>query len=252
MKIIGHRGWRGKYPENSLIGFEKLNELGIFSLELDVIVSKNDELIVSHEPWFDLNYCKTQKESNLFKLATAEIQKTDCGSVFYPNFPAQIKVPSVKPLFKSCVELWNSFETKPFIALEVKSEPKLYGDKQPFAEKFAQLLINFEKTHLTDYQYFVQSFDPYFLKVYHSLNPKTATGLLLENKLDIQKNIDFLGFVPSFINPEHLLLNQKNCTEILDLGASIYTWTVNEKNDFDGIKDFGISGIITDYPERFV
>ena len=65
MKIIGHRGWRGKYPENSLNGFEALSKLGVNALELDVIITKDKEILVSHEAWFDLNYCTSKSEANL-------------------------------------------------------------------------------------------------------------------------------------------------------------------------------------------
>ena len=252
MKIIGHRGWRGKYPENSLIGFEALSKLGVNALELDVIITKDKEILVSHEAWFDLIYCTSKSEANLYSLTLDEIQKVDCGLKYYERFPNQIKLPTVKPSLKSVVELWNLLGVKPLIALEIKSEMPLYGSHQPFALEFAELILAFEKKFLQGFDCFIQSFDPFFLKVYHEINPKQKTGLLIEQETNVHSMIDFLNYVPDFYNPEHVLLNDQiiKDTQALDMG--IYTWTVNEHEELDKIKDYPLLGIITDYPERFI
>jgi glycerophosphoryl diester phosphodiesterase len=252
MKILGHRGWRGKYPENSLIGFDAVSRLAISGVELDVIINKKGELLVSHEPWFDLAYCQTKEETNLFRLATESIQQVDCGTKFYPNFPNQLKLNTVKPLFSSLVAMWNYLEVKPFIALEVKSETKRYGSYQSFAKPFAEALIKFEKDYLKGFDYFVQSFDPYFLKVYHQLKLGQETGLLVENKIALQEDLDFLGYRPNFYNPEHLLLEPTICQQIIEKGMEIYTWTVNQKDLEHQLSQMGVTGLISDYPELFV
>jgi glycerophosphoryl diester phosphodiesterase len=252
MQIIGHRGWRGQYPENSLIGFEALSNLGVNALELDVIITKDKEILVSHEAWFDLNYCTSKSESNLYNLTLAEIQKVDCGLKHYERFPNQKKLPTVKPSLKSVIELWNLLDVKPSIALEIKSEMHLYGSHQPFAQEFAELITEFEKLHLQGFDYFVQSFDPFFLKTYHQINPKQKTGLLIEHETNVLSMIDFLNYTPDFYNPEHILINDQIIKDTQSLNMGIYTWTVNEQAELAKIKDYPLLGIITDYPERFI
>ena len=177
MKIIGHRGWRGSYPENSLLGFKELANLGVQAVELDIIITKDQEILVSHEPWFDPSYCSAATKNNLYRIDSNQIAEIDCGSKLYDRFPGQLKTKTVKPLFKDLIKLWGSLDVKPFLALEVKSESRFYGSYQPFPRDFAQLLIEFEAKYLNGFDYFVQSFDPYFLKTYHSLQPNTSTGL---------------------------------------------------------------------------
>jgi len=250
--IIGHRGWRGKYPENSLLGFEQLALSNIQAVELDIVVSKDNELIISHEPWFDSQYCLSDKKSNLYQLSLEEIQAVDCGSKIDDRFPKQVKTKTVKPTFKALIDLWSSLGVKPFIALEVKSEAHLYGNFQSFPDAFADLLIDFEKKYLKGYNYFVQSFDPYFLKVYHEKYPETKTGLLVENKLSVEENLSLLGYTPDFYNPEHILLSPELIEKLKAKNIDTYTWTVNTPNDFNKIKDLDLAGIITDYPLEFM
>jgi len=252
MKIIGHRGWRGKYPENSLTGFKKLNELGVHAVEIDVVVSKERELIISHEAWFDLTYCLAESEQNLFQLSTEEIQKIDCGSKIHPRFMDQEKFFSPKPTLKQAVDLWNQFEVKPFVALEVKSEPQYYGYYQPYASDFAHILNDFEEEHLSEFDYFTQSFDPVFLKTYHKINPKQNKGLLVEYKANLLDDLDFLNFKPQYYNPEHVLLNDKLVSSLESLSIKTTTWTVNTHEEYSKIKDYPLEGVITDYPERFI
>ena len=250
-QIIGHRGWRGKYPENSLEGFRRLFESGVHALELDVVVSKEGELIVSHEAWFDFQYCNAEKKDNLFQLTSEEIKQVDCGSKFDSRFPDQEKIKTVKPTFKELIDLWNELKTKPFIALEVKSEPHLYGNYQPFPEHFAELLIEFEETHLSGFDYFVQSFDPVFLKTYHAKKQKQETGFLIEYETNLDAQLDFLGYQPEYYNPEHVLLTDKLVHRLKDLGIKTTTWTVNTQEDYNRLRDYNLEGVITDYPELF-
>lgn len=252
MQIIGHRGWRGKYPENSLLGFEELVKSGVNAVELDVIITKDREILVSHEPWFDDGYCISKSRENLFRLDTGEIQQIDCGSKIHSRFPDQKKVKSIKPLFKDLIALWDKLHVKPYIALEVKSESHLYGSYQPFPEEFARLLVDFEKEYLQNYDYFVQSFDPFFLKIYHALKPETKTGLLIEYKTDLENDLRTLGYTPDFYNPDHVLLNDDLVTRIEKSSIGICTWTVNTMKEYNRIKDYPIAGLITDFPERFI
>ena len=104
-KIFGHRGCRGIYPENTIEGFKKAIAFGVDGIELDVVVNKNQELVISHESYIDTNYCLTNKidtESlNIYKMNISEIQDIDCGSKFVKEFPNQLKVKKKNQLIKN-------------------------------------------------------------------------------------------------------------------------------------------------------
>ena len=91
MKIYGHRVCRGILPDNSIEGFKKAIELGADGIEWDVVVNKNNELIISHEPYIDSSYClfkgdkiknKNKSALNIYKMDTDQIVQYDCGSLY--------------------------------------------------------------------------------------------------------------------------------------------------------------------------
>ena len=103
-KIFGHRGCRGLYPENTIIGFQKAIKMGVDGVEFDVVINKNLQLVISHEPYIDTSYCISnldQKHSlNIFEMELDEIKKIDCGSKYIDRFPNQIKKKEQKPTFE--------------------------------------------------------------------------------------------------------------------------------------------------------
>ena len=112
-KIFGHRGCRGIYPENTINGFKKAIALGVDGIELDIVVSENQKLIISHESYIDTNYCLTtkldKKNLNIYKMNVTEIQEIDCGSKFIKEFPSQLKVKEKKPTYKEFKKELNNY-----------------------------------------------------------------------------------------------------------------------------------------------
>ena len=105
-QYIGHRGCRGVYPENTIEGLKKAIQYGADGIEWDVVINKDDEIIISHEPYIDTTYCQLKngvddpKKSNIYKMSTDEIKAFDCGSKFYTRFPNQQKIIETKPTLK--------------------------------------------------------------------------------------------------------------------------------------------------------
>ena len=85
-QYIGHRGCRGVYPENTIEGLKKAIQYGADGIEWDVVINKDDEIIISHEPYIDTTYCQLKdgvddpKKNNIYKMSTGEIKAFDCGS----------------------------------------------------------------------------------------------------------------------------------------------------------------------------
>ena len=94
--VQGHRGCRGLYPENSLIGFQKAIELGVQTLELDVVISKDNKVVVSHEPFMNHEIAldafgneileTNEKQFNLYHMPYDSIKLYDCGTKIHPRF----------------------------------------------------------------------------------------------------------------------------------------------------------------------
>src|SRR3989338_3593396 len=128
-----HRGARGLYPENTIEAMKVgLSHPQITTLEMDVIISKDNEVVVSHEPWLEGEICNkldgkipVGKEVNLYQLKYSEIAKFDCGSKIHPHFPNQLKVvehkPKLYPLLIGLIEEFKKINRKIGLTIEIKS-----------------------------------------------------------------------------------------------------------------------------------
>ncbi|MBK7945382.1 MAG: hypothetical protein IPJ85_08780 [Flavobacteriales bacterium] len=113
-EVHGHRGCRGLLPENTLPAFLRAAELGVDWLELDVVISADDQVIVSHEPWMSHVICtdaegntiaeENERTFNLYRMTAAEIRAFDCGGLEHPRFPKQQQRRAYKPTLREVVE----------------------------------------------------------------------------------------------------------------------------------------------------
>jgi len=262
--IYGHRGARGLYPENTLYGFEKCLENNLTGFELDVVVSKDNQLIVSHEPWMNYKYClhpkgisitkKNQKNFNLFELTTREIQQFDCGSKFNADFPQQILKKCYKPLLEELIQKFKHYNYEDIeIQIELKSFKKWYGIFQPNLADYANLIIDFLKKHnFNRKDYLIKSFDADLLNLIHESFSNCKFGFLVDNQKSIAHNLKSLSFKPDYYNLEHSKITIDIINELKKNDINTIPWTVNSIKDANRLEKMGINGIITDYPNLFM
>jgi len=138
--IQGHRGCRGLLPENTIEAFKKAIDLGVTTLEMDVVISKDNQVLLSHEPFLsheialDLNGNeiaeKEEKNFNLYQMNYAQIKQYDCGSKIHPRFSEQEKIKTFKPLLSEVIDFAESYIQKNYPGrkiqynIETKSDPK--------------------------------------------------------------------------------------------------------------------------------
>ncbi|KAB1062888.1 glycerophosphodiester phosphodiesterase [Salibacter halophilus] len=260
--IQGHRGCRGLLPENSLEAFEKALEIGVTTLEMDVVVSGENRLIVSHEPYISKEICdipdsipQNSDKLNIYKMDHGQIRNFDCGTKFNPRFPEQKKIKTYKPTLTEVIELAKSFSEKNntppvHFNIETKCIPETDNIYHPEPNEFAELLIQTIKKHgLTD-RFTLQSFDIRTLQYAHENHPEVEIALLIENVKPFEENIAELGFKPDIYSPDFELLNAQDIENLHEQNIRVISWTVNEKDDMINLINWGIDGIITDYPNR--
>src|SRR6218665_3419482 len=105
-QIEGHRGARGLVPENTIPSFKKAIDLGAHVIELDVVISKDKKVVVSHDTYFNPEITTApngelvtkETQGNLYTLDYKEIKKYDVGSRGNKGFPEQEKMKVYKPL----------------------------------------------------------------------------------------------------------------------------------------------------------
>lgn len=260
--IQGHRGARGLLPENTIESCCKAVALGVDGLEIDVVVSKDRQLIVSHEPWMSRHFCSypdgkaVDTEGILLKnMNVSEIQTYDCGSRGNPFFSTQEAIKSYKPTFYELVTAVHTFcekenLLKPLWNIEVKSHPKWYGRLVPLPTIFSRLLVKeLKKVDLFGTTaFYVSSFDPQFLRTIRKQAPSVRLAFLTENRLSFKENIKNLGFTPMFYSPYFKFINKKMIEQAHQRGVKVVTWTVNDVEIAEILRGWQIDGLITDYP----
>ncbi|GAA4757628.1 MULTISPECIES: glycerophosphodiester phosphodiesterase [Flavobacterium] len=268
--IQGHRGCRGLMPENTIEAMKKAIDLGVISLEMDVVISKDKQILLSHEPFLSHEICldKNKKEItevnehsyNLYQMNYDEIKNCDCGSKVHPRFKDQEKLETYKPLLSEVIYFIEEYVSKLqkgdpgrkiYYNIETKSDPK--GDEiyHPAPKEFVDLLVSVLKNTTISNRAYIQSFDVRTLQYLHQKYPEYKTVLLVENKMSIEENLKILGFKPNVYSPEFILLDKKQVNFLHKKGIKVIPWTVNNPEDIKQVISYGVDGLISDYPNRY-
>lgn len=273
----GHRGARGLAPENTIFSFKKALEHGVQGLEFDIVLTGENQFLISHEPYFSHEFCskpngeailrKEKFHHNIYKMDYETIKKYDCGKRGHIRYPEQQPLPAVKPLLKDFFEEIEKYVLdknkenemqKPFYTLEIKSDAAWYGFMQPLPSEMVALFIS----EVTNYPFYdkikdkllIESFDVNILNELHKQTIHTKTkfeiGFLVENKLSIEENLAKLDFIPSVYVPYYRLLTKKKIQQLHQKGLKVFTWTVNDTEKMEKLMKWGVDSIITDFPNR--
>ncbi len=265
--IQGHRGCRGLMPENSIPAFKKALELGVTTLELDVVITSDSKVVVSHEPFLSHEICSDQsgkrilqadeRTFNIFKMTYGELQSFDCGLQPHHRFPEQIKTATAKPLLIDVIKAAESYclennRPLPFYNIETKCTPQGDGIFHPLPERFVELVLDdILKANIKE-RFILQSFDVRTLQFAKRLDSTYTTALLVENDNGIEANLASLGFTPDIYSCEYTLLGSQDIKNIQEKGMLVIPWTVNDTADMNWLINEGVDGIITDYPDRLL
>ena len=259
---VGHRGTRSFYPENTISGMtEALKFPDIGTLELDVVISKDGEVVVSHEPWMNPDICVGPngeevkvKGNNFYKMLFSEIASYDCGSKFYPAFPRQKKVVEHKPrlfdLITKVDEAQNTSGRLPNYFIEIKSHKNFLKEGfQPEIEIFVDKVIDVLEKTIDPKRFHVISLDWRSLKYLQKKRPTWKIVALANIPLPAHLVIHKLGFKPTVYSPKFSLFPTAFIKGFHKEEIKVIPWTVNTLPDMQRLIDKGVDGIITDSPD---
>ena len=268
-EVHGHRGCRGLRPENTLPAFLHALDLGVDVLELDVVVSADRQVVVSHEPWLNPAICRGPVGEtlapdaaplyNLYQMPYASIQQCDCG-LPHPGFPLQLSQPAVKPLLRDVLAATKAQAARPpgrrslGYSIEIKSLPEGDNIYHPApAEFFALVLTELDHAGVGE-QSTILSFDPRVLRQAHLVRPALRTCLLVEPEQEWLPSLRQLGFVPTTFGPNQGTVTAAAVSELRTQypGLRLVPWTVNEPADFTRLLALDVEGITTDYPDQLL
>lgn len=267
VSIEGHRGARGYLPENTIPSFILAIEQGADTIEIDVVVSKDKKVVVSHEPWFASTIStapngsriakETEREHNIYKLTYEEVKKYDVGAIGNKDFPEQVPLPIYKPLLTDVFAAIEKYTKDRGIApvrynIEIKSNPQGDDVFHPGVEEFVELVLRDIADFGLEKRVIVQSFDVRPLQIIKKKKAAVELSYLVSNLDGIEKNIEKLGFVPDTYSPHYSLLTKELAKYCRDNGMKLVPWTVNALEDLKKVKEFAPDAVITDYPDRAV
>ena len=261
LDIHGHRGARGLLPENTIPGFVLALREGADVLEMDLCISADGQVIVSHEPWMSHSICRKpdgsdireaeERSFNLHAMTAGQIAEFDCGMRAHPDFPEQRHLPAHKPTLEEVVHV---IETVPLLdgaPVRYNLELKYRADWEPTfcpkAAAFVRLVIAEVNRLGIAERSILQSFSAPVLEAIHAQAPGMATAWLVETA-DVQ--LAKLSFQPDVYSPKWSLLNAQTVHDLQSRGMQVIPWTVNEGEDLFAVMQMGVDGIITDHPDR--
>lgn len=272
LDLQGHRGARGLFPENTLDAFAYAYSLPeVTTLELDVVVSADGKIIVSHEPWLNPDIClvdsamvaNNPRRFNIFKMTADSVKTFDCGSKANLRFPEQHSRPAYKP------ELWEVFaliaaesatQNKPWpnFNIETKTRPEGDGKFHPGPRVFMGLLASELRKAMAQYpeaelerKITIQSFDGRTLAALHNEFLGVKSCLLVEGAADPEKEMEAMGFAVDIYSPNYELVTPELLQWCHFRRINVIPWTVNEIEDMQRLVDMGVDGLISDYPNKF-
>ena len=278
IRLIGHRGARGLMPENTIEGFEFTLDLGVTALEFDVLVSKDNVPVITHDYQLSASLTRDyngkwigETSPKISELTLAELKQFDVGgldslSIYGANYPEQeflsgIRIPKLSELLDlACLPKGQNL----YLLMEIKSDGSLKATKV-----VNQILDEIRERKLSN-RTVLHSFDWELLKECQRLAPEIPRSFLsqLPENYDLSSDPASSDITPDFSSFKtsipKAIANQEGqmwCPYFKDvtselvqeahsLSLIVCTWTVNEIEDIENMIDAGVDGIITDYPNR--
>jgi glycerophosphoryl diester phosphodiesterase len=264
----GHRGCRGLMPENTVPAMINALGMGVTTLEMDVVITKDKKVILSHEPWFgkeittkpDGTYMgeREERKFNIYWMTYEQVKTFDVGMKPHPRFPKQEKMKAVKPLLADVLDSVKQYMMMarrpfPYFNIETKSSPENDGVFTPKPEEFVELLMAVIKEKQVEEQVIIQSFDFRTLQYLHQKYPAIKTAMLIEDfdKRTLHEQVKALGFTPTIYSPAYQLVTGDLIKKCRAQKMKVIPWTINTKEEIEKYKEMGVDGIITDYPDLF-
>ena len=282
--IEAHRGGRALLPENTLTSFANALSLGVDTLELDIGVTRDDVIVVSHERALnpdlargaDGNYV-APPGTPLVRLTLEEVRRFDVGQIrpgskYAAQFPDQRAVPQTRiPTLKEVIDLVRkSGDVHVRLNIETKIDPN-HPQESPEPERFVALLLDLVRAEKFENRVIVQSFDwrtlqlvqklaPGIPTVYLTIQAGSAPTVLLDNATvwtagfnpakhgqSLPRTIKAAGgaiWSPYFGDVTPALISESHV-----LGLQVVVWTVNKPADMVRMIEMDVDGIISDSPD---
>ncbi|MGD0435297.1 MAG: glycerophosphodiester phosphodiesterase [Bryobacteraceae bacterium] len=248
--VHGHRGARAIYPENTIPAFSYAIDVGADVLEMDVAVTKDNVLVISHDPHINPQICTGPHPGIAIReLTLAELREYDCGALRNPHFPKQVPIPGTRiPTLDEVLSLSTRGNIQ--FNIETKSFPG-HPELTPPPDVFARMLLEVIRKHVVESRSIVQSFDFRTLHAMKRLAPDIRLAALWEGEarpfVSIAQEAEAGIVSPDFhlVSPEQVKASHQAKLEVVP-------WTADTPKDWQRLIDAGVDAIITDDPAALI
>ena len=235
MRVFGHRGFSGEYPENTMLAFQKAVEAGCDGIELDVQLTRDLVPVIMHDEKVDRT---TDGSGYVYDLTFDEIRRLDCSypDKFGGKF-GQLEVTSLREYLE-----WMAEEENLITNIELKNSVYYYGGME-------RMVMDMIYEYGLEDRIILSSFNNASIVLCRQNDDTIAGGFLVERCVEnagvYARTCDVQYYHPNmdYLKEEHV----RSCSQN---GVGVNVWTVNEKEDMRRMKKWGVSSIITNYPDR--
>jgi glycerophosphoryl diester phosphodiesterase len=270
--LQGHRGARGKRPENTIPAFEYCIEHQMTTIELDANVTKDKQLIINHDTTVNGKIClyedgEPAKFTPIKDLTVEQLKQLNCGSAGNADFPEQIPVAGARLItLAEFFEFVHAYERDHALPRPIlfNIETK-FRDNHTLEEIYetARLMVKAIEAAGMAARSTVQSFVPQVLPEIKKLNPVVKTSVLFKPtvfqglllKLGFNANQDEIiqnaaAIEVDIISPHYLYVDAEFVHRCHEKCIKVLPWVVNEARAIERLLNYGADGIISDYPDR--
>jgi glycerophosphoryl diester phosphodiesterase len=232
--IFGHRGASAYAPMNTLPAYELALAQGANGIELDVRLTRDDELIILHDRIVEHT---TDGTDSVYSKTLAEAKELDAGSWFDPRF-AGTRLPTLD-------EVFEALGGRLYINVEIKSED---FSKTVIEQKIADSIRRFG----LQASVIISSFNPVTLRRFRKIAPEVMIGYLHDPEIAFYIPCLMTGLKHEAKHPNHEEIDARYMAQAKAGGYAVNTWTVNDEARARALRDLGVNSLITDKPDTLI
>jgi glycerophosphoryl diester phosphodiesterase len=231
---IAHRGASGHAPQNTLTAFRLAADVGADGIELDVHLSRDGEVVVIHDATVDAT---TDGHGRVGAMSTVELKRLDAGSWFGARFSGE-RIPLLSEVFEAVGH-----------RLLINVEIKVEVGHHPVAQE-TEVVRLIEDCGMLE-RVIISSFSPRSLRRVRALNPHIPLGFLHSKPLPVfpPALLRLVGLDYAALHPRYTKVDARYMARAQRWGKRVHAWTVNEAGSMAQMRDLGVDGIITNYPD---
>lgn len=249
--VHGHRGARARRPENTIPAFEYAIAQGVDALEMDMALTKDNIIVISHDPVLEPPVCNGPSAKAVIRqLELAEVRQWDCGAVRNPRFETQQTIPGTR-----IPTLDEVFQLASRGAFDYNIETKSFPDRPeytPSPEEFSRMVLEKIRHYHLEKRIILQSFDFRTLVAMRILAPEIRLSALIENDSSDFPAVSAAAANAEIVSPDFHLVTPEKVAAAHRAGLQVVPWTANTPADWDKLIVAKVDAIISDDPAELI